>query len=1730
MACRLINSPITGKQVQSKTWADLYSITGDEQQADSMYKQLLSPNFTNWFGDWLNKPDDDNVSKVVNEEGEPLVVYHGTEQSNKEEFKPRSFFTTDKEYAQQFGNAEAYFLNIKSPGYVEDLTKRVVEQPGTDGLIEDSDDKSLGQVFMTIEPNQVKAVTNNGRFSASDNVFLSKSNSIQSSKAAPSTVKFAEEFLKRIGVDLYDDVTRAEMKAGLSKLGNFSPNQIAYGIADMVEKVAWILKGKSDVALTEEAMHFAVAIIKQKNPALYKEMFNKVGQFEITRQVIRDKGYREAYKTPEGKPDILKLKEEAMGKILAEYVIEGLEGTTERPELIAKAQSWWKRILEWFGIQFNKTQMDIENNPFADTAETIIQGRFEGTADDIKDGDVFYSLENEDNKKQSDIYNKVKELSSDIVKDADGYLKNGVRVPNRVTDLTESGKSKYAERTAEEKVSDNAKADFGTKGHSDIEDIARRYINDDGFLRKDIDGNLRPLDQTNVSQLDPDDNTFYEILEDNFVARLANITDNFSKETRFLIEAVVYDPNFKSPKGIGEAGTMDFVAIQPDGVVDIYDWKFIGRIDEDSQDVTFYKKESWNTQLSEYKRILKDVYKVDNIRKTRAVPIITKYNIEGNVPTSVRSIQPGIVNTQEAEFDYQLPVPIQSERTGVPQIDKQIDKLQALYSKISQSPVTEGRKDVKAEQLNRILRTIRHLQVNQDFNQLFDSIEVIARETSLVSEYYKNNLQGREPSSVSDREASDFGTRLLFMVDKLQPFTDLLQLSKLFEPDSDIKARLSKVNEQVTEDLELLNDIMMEYGSTILSKKYGAELLTVAEKEYKGFISNLRTISEKGTAGTQAFYNATEKYINKIEVERSVEIRKYESIYNNYKEWASKKGLKPKNYFDLIFAKDKNGKFTNQRIQTIDKQFFEEFNKAIANRDGEWIQENVDVEAYKAWAEEKKQLELKAIEEQIFNSDPAKDDEARKRRIELVENKYNFTNENSSGYFQIYLNKYPKPKWYSKEYQQLRAKGNEPALAFFEHIQKVMDEAAKLGMISPRVKRTFLPFIRKRGLGERVIYNEGLNKLSSPVKGFFEAITIQEDDIEYGFRDPSTGEYKYELQARFTHDFENEEDLSTDLLKTIAMFSNEVIRYRNLSEIQGVVESILYIEKNKKSLRTNSFGSIQKDKNGAFVEQNNNTANYEFLFDHVKARFYGIKLGDEGNLDVVLGKIPQSWENTFRKINEKLGVKVFPENVGGRKVYLPKMLESLKQYFQLKVLNANIAIPLTNTFGGSMQRIINAGDYYSKSELLTIDAKVNSLSFLGKNDTVTVELLKILQPYLEIRDRDRVHRLASSKIGDTSFIQDILMAPYKYGTRLVELKHAVAMLNNAIVIDGNVKNVNIYLKEKYANRYSLSYEERKKLESRMEDEKKQLLKTNGLITNAKIENGEIKLPDNLPLTDDSLLHYRSIIVNLSKQFLGATTPEDLNRANMSSLWRSFLVFKNWIPPLLEPRFSELKYAPGTDRWEYGRVRMLGKVLWDASLWKLNRVRDIMVMNDNGVAIMKNLLDKHEKDFEAKTGHKLEIDEHVYFELYRKGLKDAMLDLSFFLTLVGVVMAAGMALDDDDDDAQLTGYSKFSLRLLNKFKEELEFFYNPVSLVDIANGNVIPPLSLIYDVKQLLKNTGEELLGITTGDDEMVEHAKPAKYLLRLHPLTNNITYLAGVASPDFAHSMGIKISTQSRSR
>ena len=134
---------------------------------------INTPEFKNWFGD----------SKVVDENGEPLVVYHGGAVFDtfipKKTFDGAFYFSPNKNMARDYANevhgengseVKAVYISIQNPTTTIPSSKKQVQElkkQGYDGVIYKG--KNGVEIIAVFEPNQIKSVYNRGTFSPESN-------------------------------------------------------------------------------------------------------------------------------------------------------------------------------------------------------------------------------------------------------------------------------------------------------------------------------------------------------------------------------------------------------------------------------------------------------------------------------------------------------------------------------------------------------------------------------------------------------------------------------------------------------------------------------------------------------------------------------------------------------------------------------------------------------------------------------------------------------------------------------------------------------------------------------------------------------------------------------------------------------------------------------------------------------------------------------------------------------------------------------------------------------------------------------------------------------------------------------------------------------------------------------------------------------------------------------------------------------------------------------------------------------------------------------------------------------------------------------------------------------------------------------------------------------------------------------------------------------------------------
>jgi hypothetical protein len=155
---------------------------------------INTPEFKNWFGD----------SKVVDKNGRPLVVYHGTNAEfdifSKEKIKRGTgfWFSSNKETSKEYGDIKEFYLSVKNPidvnknrndfiKFAKEAMPEIPNDVSEHYIISDAlgstafkeylqnkgyDAISLGDSYIVFNPNQIKSVYNRGTFSPeSDNIY-----------------------------------------------------------------------------------------------------------------------------------------------------------------------------------------------------------------------------------------------------------------------------------------------------------------------------------------------------------------------------------------------------------------------------------------------------------------------------------------------------------------------------------------------------------------------------------------------------------------------------------------------------------------------------------------------------------------------------------------------------------------------------------------------------------------------------------------------------------------------------------------------------------------------------------------------------------------------------------------------------------------------------------------------------------------------------------------------------------------------------------------------------------------------------------------------------------------------------------------------------------------------------------------------------------------------------------------------------------------------------------------------------------------------------------------------------------------------------------------------------------------------------------------------------------------------------------------------------------------------
>jgi hypothetical protein len=700
---------------------------------------------------------------------------------------------------------------------------------------------------------------------------------------------------------------------------------------------------------------------------------------------------------------------------------------------------------------------------------------------------------------------------------------------------------------------------------------------------------------------------------------------------------------------------------------------------------------------------------------------------------------------------------------------------------------------------------------------------------------------------------------------------------------------------------------------------------------------------------------------------------------------------------------------------------------------------------------------------------------------------YDLSKKDSLGWYKVRLLKKHiiEDKWYTEEYEVIK---NNPALLdMYNFTQDLNSLAKEVGYHSSNFKfsKRFLPWVRK-----------DLN----PLEFLRDMATVHDEEKEYyGKLDPDTNRLEKHVPRPFINPLET--GYSTDIGKeSLSLYAgSDELPYH--SEIEGDVEMIQTMEKAKQHFVVGEDGYLRKNEHGELLEEDGNDQNERLLQQQVDALLY------------------------FRQYAAESGL-------GSPEVN--KVIEGLNKYTQLKVFTLNMFTPLVNGVGGAIQATTNSGRFWKKGEWWSQVMKIGVNAFRGREGNIEKGLLDFFMLMTENPNRHKIKQMTSSRLHKRT-IQEIFMTLMRVSDILIQEATALCMLKNSAFIDGKIENVRDYIRRqdqvKYKDlslRKGLEKTFNQRVETFIKDDPRMLHKLasfnkEGVLEVAGVDRNSEEFAD-----------FRRRVQNEIKKIVGASTEDEKKVAERNILVKSMMMFKGWIEPLMQVRFSNLHIAGRTDEYEMGRTRIWWQLLTngfgegrkESSIFNglkrsITDLKDIWVCNTHGLSLLEAYYKRTAEEYKRKTGQELTMTPEDFYDMTRDALRQQAKDVLALLSLVTVYFIAASA--EPPDDPEKKNLYNSMLRLLNKMHDEVSFYYNPLSFQQIANGSLLPSVGVLTDGLRIVRNSGREIFG----DEDTQNKTHTAKSILRTIPILNQGTAtILPLVDPETAKEMGFRVNPQ----
>lgn len=1621
------------------------------------------------------------------------------------------------------------FLNILKQNQFRQENRRLTDVARTKYGV----DKGMLFSERTIESggnSYYQAVPNKAAFKAIDEAkgINYQLEDVPASKANNATLDIIKTVATKMGISI-EGLDQYVKDAGLKIESDVVGLSHIQRTAEGVKATIGIAEGMESQALVEEYVHIARAMVEQTTPGIITSMISKIDRFKIYNTVLEKYKKNPKYQLANGKPDIRKIKMEAVDKLITELIINDSQGSTDFPELMEESnrsmiRQWWDALLDAIRGLYSKSNIDI----FKSTARIIASGNIDVTLQDIKDTALFYQLK--DNTAVDNVFNKITEEGNKLqgpvpatvdaagkVIEARHYIyDNVIKIFNTVSQLAKGKNKDKFIRTELQQIEDDQKRDWGSEGHIFIDKfISKNLIDKDGYKL------ANPNEEVIDTRIEPALRTKLET----FAKQLIN---SYPPGTRFLTEKMVVNTKAKGMI----ASTIDFIAIAPNdetGVkVDVYDWKFTNINRDTNDEIPPFKMKEWNAQMEEYVIMLKNYgIKREQLRYTRMVPFITNYNyaIPGDKksPLVLTGLEVGNPANPNANTIYTLPVPTASELTDNEQVDRLLSGLRAQWEKLYKLSVEPEKKAEKKSQLQQLSIAIRNLQVKMNFAPLSAIARTFFNNAADVIKDFENidydKLTGDEIEAKLGK-LIEYKDSTLKFVDLDQIFLSAYPKETLNEDGKKILLALEEKSAMAERLIKKITSLQKEYAMYLGVKKGivakdDAKSLTLAEKAVNGLV---KTFYEGTQLPAKLIKLASNLILNSkslVNINVAKKIDEFQPMLVALEKEASAQG---KSAFDMI------GKVTDKGlylIKKIDPQFWKAYSKALENKDKKFLLENMDVEKYNKLAESALQNEIDNINRTVYDdTDEEANDNTRLFKIRQAKDSLDINRSTFNGYndwmfTHLFNQVLLEEKHLSADFKQLQ--NNKAAYDVWKFFTELNEKAKKAGYLQKQGS-SFFPLIEATILQKMQQSGSVGGEVLTALKDIY--TTTADESTSFSKIDPETGELEKQIPRFFTMTNKPVEALSRDLNKVGTLWIKALYEYENNKNLENTLLTLAAVEKEKGSIITDENGNPVFDGDRPRVNYGKND-NYGIMQTIINDHLYG-QTEDTGSLG----------STQLASVVSKFNQGKDQELIEKRTVNVKKGIKNMDTLVRALAVGLKPLISIANSFGFNFQAYINSGRMYKYSEFLANTGKIVTGAGLTNEQKAVLHLINPLNEDISLEKRREIAKEIGLKnwLSTWSF-SDVMMSTNSFPEKRLQYANALSFIENSMIEDGKIVNIRQHLAEQdRQTKYKATEAEREALEKSFEERVAKLKETRSLDKSVKIEDSNITIPG---VSDEELAKFRTKVIEYTRDLNGQMSQD--NKANFArdTVFRSFMMFKTWIPKQVILRTKDISMNIEKGHWEYGRGRAFLKTVAFVGIRNIHRIQDIIAGNEEGLKIMDEILQAKRDEYFKKTGEQLKITDEEFYDLMRTELTNQMKELKLLFGMMAMVFAAGAAIPDDDDslDDVTRNRYKYLMKAMNKIQDELSFYYNPTSMESMTKGSIVPALGLLLKAQNILSSVAKESYGYATNDEEMMKNAHPLKYTFNIMPGFYQVqTEILPFFFPEVAKDMGIRVTAESRLR